>query len=126
MLKADFHKIWLQREKGADTSYVPVRAVKKGLLSTIFQLYFFEYSFHCRHHFSGPERLVCRLCVSFRVWATTFGLNDRSRRYLMRWFILFPSRSSSKVKVIGQSSWSQDENDFFSTMDAHLGLYFYG
>jgi len=45
-------------------------------------------------------------CVRLCLWVrtTTFELSDQWPRYLTSWFILMPSRSSSKVNVMGQSS----------------------
>jgi len=77
-------------------------------------------------HFSGPGKAIgpVRVCVR----PITFALNNLHRhhhhhqcvnfyyayykhahRYLACWFIVTLYRSSSKVEVIGQSSWSQEE-----------------
>jgi len=51
---------------------------------------------------------VC-LCVSVCIRTITFELNDLSPRYLTRWFSLLVPRSCSKIKILGQSSRSQEE-----------------
>ena len=57
-------------------------------------------------------------CVCLSVWRITFGLNSLGPRYLACWFFFTPSKSCSKVKVIGQSLRSRDENRSFLAMDA--------
>jgi len=54
----------------------------------------------------GP---VC-VCVWVGIRTITVEQTDLSPRYLARRFILMVSRSCSKIKVIGQSSLSQEEN----------------
>jgi len=56
--------------------------------------------------FSGPGIAISRVCVSVR----TFERNDHLPRYLACWFNLTLCGWNSKVKVIGQSSWSRKEN----------------
>ena len=48
-------------------------------------------------------------CVCVCIQTITVKRNDRWPRYLASWFILILSRSGLIVKVIGQSSWSQEE-----------------
>jgi len=50
------------------------------------------------------------MCVCVCVWAITFELHDRLRRYLERSLSLTVSRSSLKVKVIGQTSVRRMKN----------------
>ena len=59
-------------------------------------------------HFSGPASAIGSACVSMRTM--TFELDDLWPRYLASWFILTLSRSTSNVKVMGQSSMAQEEN----------------
>jgi len=63
------------------------------------------------NHFSGPHKTPGRVCVCLR--SKTFERKDRWPRYLACWFILILSGSSSRFKVTGQNSWSQDENVLF-------------
>jgi len=58
-------------------------------------------------HFSGAGEAIGWLCASVR--AITVELNDLWPRYLACWFVMALSRSSSRVKVVGESLWSEDE-----------------
>jgi len=70
-------------------------------------------------HFSGPGRAIDRVCVCVFVRTINFELNNFWPRYLARCYTMIPSSSSSTVKVIGQSSRSQEEtgNNSWATAD---------
>ena len=53
---------------------------------------------------------VCVYVCVRDVWTITFELHNLSPRYFERCFILTVCRSCSKVKIIGHSSRSQEEN----------------
>jgi len=65
------------------------------------------------NHFSGPGAAIGPVCSCWCVRTETFELNDLWPIYLVYWFTLTLFTSSSKVKVIGQSSRSQDDKMFF-------------
>ena len=74
--------------------------------------------------FSGPGGAIGRvwLCVCVSVCRTvTFKLSDIWSRYLARWFNSTISRSSSKVKVIGKSSPSHEDNTKPSSVTKYTG-----
>jgi len=65
-----------------------------------------------RDYFSGAAKAISPVCVRVYtgVGTITFDLSDVWPRYLAYQFSLTLSRSSSKFKVTGQSSRSQEEN----------------
>jgi len=59
------------------------------------------------------------------VHAITFEPRELRPRYLARCLVLILSRASSKVKVMGQSSRSHDENVYFSATDARCDVTYF-
>jgi len=62
-------------------------------------------------HFSDLDRAISWVvCLCLRVCPITYELNELWSRCVVCWFHMTISRSCSDVKVLGQSSRSQDEN----------------
>ena len=61
-------------------------------------------------HFSGPGRAFGPVCVCLCVRTITLELNNLRPRYLACWFVIPLSRTESKIKVMCQSSRSQEKN----------------
>jgi len=64
----------------------------------------------------GLQCVYVRLCLCMSV----FELNDLPPRYLARWFIITPSRSSSKVKITGQSLKNEENKSLATAKMANL------
>ena len=75
-------------------------------------------------HFGGPRSAISPVCECLCIRKIAFKQNDCWPRYLTRWFVLIISRSSSKIKVIGQISHNE-ERSFFG-MDEHYDVTCFG
>ena len=64
------------------------------------------------------------MCLCVRT--ITFEQNDLWPSYFACWSFLIISRSSLKVKVIGQCSWSHDEECFFDYRCTFRDYIYYG